>query len=282
VSQPTELPSTGIRPDLPWLRRFAVRTPTLPPATHTNVYVLGEGRLAVVDPASPWADEQHALDRFLDGLAGEQVAEIVLTHHHLDHVSGAAHLADRLGVPVAAHRETAALVAGRVAVSRLLDEGDRLPYGPDGMRVLHTPGHAPGHLVLVDERSRTVVAGDMVASIGTIIIDPPEGDMALYLASLERLRGLDARMLLPAHGEPIDDPERLLSFYVAHRLERESRVVAALAAGPAPVEELVPRAYPDVAPMLYPLAARSLLAHLLKLRDEGRAVERAGTWAATG
>lgn len=270
-----------IVPEAPWIRRFAVRTPTLPPATHTNVYALGEGRLAIVDPASPWAPEQQALDRFLDELAPERPDAVLLTHHHLDHVSGAEHLSRRLGLPILAHRETARLLAGRLAIDRLLDEGERLPYGPDGFVALHTPGHAPGHLVFLDERSGAAVAGDMVASVGTILIDPPEGDMRLYLSSLERLRGLGLRHLLPAHGEPVTDPERLLSFYVAHRLEREARVVSALQQGAAPVEQLVPRAYPDVAPMLHPLAARSLLAHLYKLRDEGRARDDGDVWSAT-
>ncbi len=267
-------------PGARYLRRFPVRTPTLPPATHTNVYLVGRGEIAVIDPASPWEDERAALDRCLDAL-GERVVEIVLTHHHLDHVSGAAHLQARLGVPIAAHAVTARLLAGRLRVDRVIDDGARLAYGGAELTALHTPGHAPGHLVFLDEESRALVAGDMVASVGTIIVDPPEGDMRRYLASLERMRGLGARVLLPAHGPPVDDPERLLAFYVAHRLEREGRVVAALAAAaPATVEELVPLAYPDVAPAIYALAARSLLAHLLKLRDEGRAVEDAGAWRA--
>lgn len=265
--------------DAPWLRRFAVRTPTLPPATHTNVYVVGEQDLAIVDPASPWDEEQAALDRFLDALAPARPTAILLTHHHVDHVSGAAHLAERRGLPIWAHRETARLLEGRLPVARLIEEGERLPFGPDGLLALHTPGHAPGHLVFLDERSGSAIAGDMVASIGTIIIDPSEGDMRAYLASLERLRALPLRALLPAHGEPITQPHALLGFYIAHRLEREARVVSALDAGAATVMDLVPRAYPDVPREIYPLAARSLLAHLLKLRAEGRAVEENEIWA---
>jgi glyoxylase-like metal-dependent hydrolase (beta-lactamase superfamily II) len=268
-------------PEAPWLRRFPVRTPTLPPATHTNVYLVGQGEIAVIDPASPWPEERAALDAVLDELAaaGERVVEILLTHHHVDHASGARYLAERLGVGVAAHAVTARLLEGRVAVSRTVEEGALLRYGGAELEALFTPGHAPGHFAFFERRSRALVAGDMVASVGTIVVDPPEGDMRLYLASLERLRALKARVLLPAHGEPVDDPERLLAFYVAHRLERETRVVAALAQGAATVEELVPRAYADVAPAVWPLAARSLLAHLLKLRDEGRAVEHAGVWS---
>jgi glyoxylase-like metal-dependent hydrolase (beta-lactamase superfamily II) len=260
------------------IRVLPVRTPTLPPATHTNVYILGHGRLALVDPASPYDDEQARLDAAVDELQrqGERVVEVVLTHHHVDHVSGAAHVAARLGVGVAAHAVTATRLKGRLEVTRLIGDGERLEQG---LRAMWTPGHAPGHLCFVDERSRAVVAGDMVASVGTIIVEPDDGgDMRVYLDSLRALRALDASVLLPAHGPPIRDANGKLDFYVAHRLEREARVLAALGDVPRAVAELVPPAYPDVPPAIYPLAARSLLAHLLKLEAEGRAVRDGDRW----
>ena len=266
----------------PWIRIFPVRTPTLPPATHTNVYLIGEKRLCAIDPASPYEDEQAALDHAIAELAraGERVAEIVLTHHHVDHVSGAAHLAERLGVGIAAHADTAARLRGRVAVTRLIEDGELLDFGPGGLRALHTPGHAPGHLCFVDERSRAVVAGDMVASVGTIIVEPDDGgDMAVYLASLARLRQEEASALLPAHGPPIAEARARIDFYIAHRLEREARVLAALSVEPRAIAALLPAAYPDVAPAIYPLAARSLLAHLLKLERDGRARRDGDAWA---
>jgi glyoxylase-like metal-dependent hydrolase (beta-lactamase superfamily II) len=238
------------------------------------VYLVGQGSLAIFDAASPYDDERAALDGLVDGLAsaGERVAELVLTHHHVDHVSGAEHLAKRLGVGIAAHRVTAEKLRGRVNVTRLIDDGELLPYGPKGLRALFTPGHAPGHLCFVDEASGAIIAGDMVASIGTIIVEPDDGgDMAVYLDSLRLLRARNAPLLLPAHGPPIEDANGKLDFYVKHRLEREARVLAALSPAPRTVEELVPPAYPDIAPAIYPLAARSLLAHLLKLERDGRA-----------
>ncbi len=266
----------------PWIRTFAVRTPTLPPATHTNVYLVGEKRLCAVDPASPYPEERAALDRQVDTLAasGEQVVEVLLTHHHVDHVSGAEHLARRLGVPIAAHALTARKLAGRVTVDRLIADGDQLPYGPAGMRAVWTPGHAPGHLCFADLAQNAVLAGDMVASVGTIIVEPDDdGDMAVYLDSLRLLRTLRPRCLLPAHGPPILDADGKLDFYVHHRLEREARVLAALSPVPHTVAELVPPAYPDVPPAIYPLAARSLLAHLIKLEREGRAQRDGDQWS---
>jgi glyoxylase-like metal-dependent hydrolase (beta-lactamase superfamily II) len=268
----------------PWIRIFPLRTPTLPPATHTNVYIVGHESLVIIDPASPYPEEQQALDDIVHSLheAGERVHEIVLTHHHFDHVAGAAHLAARFNLPVAAHAETRARVSDRIAVARTLADGERLPYGPRGLVGLHTPGHAPGHLCFLDEEACAIIAGDMVASVGTIIVAPDDdGDMAQYLASLRRLRAVvdqGAHWLLPAHGPPIADAAARLDFYIAHRLERERRVAAALSATPQTVEQLVPPAYPDVAPALYGLAAQSLLAHLIKLEREGRAQRAGDSW----
>jgi ribonuclease/clavin/mitogillin len=259
----------------PWIRVVPLRTPTLPPATRTNCYIVGDAaRAAVIDPATPYADEQDRLDAYIVE-HGIRIEQIVLTHHHVDHVGDAARLSARHGVPVAAHDETAARVAGRVAVTRTIADGDALDYGPRGLRALFTPGHAPGHLCFVDAAAGAIVAGDMVASVGTIIVEPADsGDMRQYLESLHRLRReVDggATRLLPAHGPPIVDGGARLDFYVAHRLEREARVAAALGDAAATVEALVPPAYPDVPPALHPLAARSLLAHLYKLQYEGRA-----------
>jgi len=267
-----------------------VRTPTLPPATHTNTYVFGGPErgtcdLVVIDPASPFDEERAALDRELATLqaAGARVLAILLTHHHLDHVSGAAHLAASTGAPIWAHPDTARLLTGQVAIDRLLVDGDLIELAGSPtrrVRVLHTPGHAPGHLCFAEEETGFVAVGDMVASISTILIDPEsEGDMRQYLASLDRLAGLGARALLPAHGGPIADPAGKLAEYVRHRLWREERVAAALAErGRSRARDLVPLAYADTAPALHGLAERSLLAHLFKLEADGRARREGDEW----
>jgi glyoxylase-like metal-dependent hydrolase (beta-lactamase superfamily II) len=258
-----------------------LRTPTLPPAAHTGCYVVGpaegRGELVVVDPASPYDDEQAALDTWLDGeaAAGRRVATIALTHHHGDHVGGAAHLAARLGVPVAAHAETARRLPG--LVTRELADGEVLDAGGVTARAVFTPGHAPGHLCF--QVGDALIAGDMVAGVGTILIDPSEGDMTEYLASLERMASLAPARLLPAHGPVITDAGGKLREYVAHRLMREGRVVAALRdSGGATPGALVPLAYADTPQPLWPLAERSLRSHLHKLAREGRARDDDGTW----
>jgi endoribonuclease LACTB2 len=269
-----------------------VRTPTLPPATHTNCYLVGSRDLVVVDPASPYADEQAVLDRDIDDLLarGHRVVEIWLTHHHGDHVGGAAHLARRLGVPVAAHPRTAELLAARVEpvkIDRLLHDGDTLELAgdpPRRVRAVFTPGHAPGHVCVLEEHTGFLIAGDMVAGVGTIVIEPSEGHMGDYLRSLERMKALAAAALLPAHGPIVIDVAGKLDQYIGHRLWREQRVVDALRQlGPATPRELVAVAYADVPAAIHRLAELSLIAHLIKLAEDGAAArEPAGEPAGQG
>ena len=256
----------------PGIRVLALRTPTLPPAAHTNVYLVGPdaGPWVAVDPGSPYPDQQAVLDR---ALAEVGLALVLLTHHHGDHVGGAAELAARFGAPIAAHANTAKRLPG-LEITRLLEDGERVA----DLECVFTPGHADGHLCFA--REGFTIAGDMVAGLGTILIDPSEGDMTLYLRSLERLLAMPQAMLLPAHGPALPDGHAKLREYIAHRLMREAKVVAALGASDEPVGELVARAYADTPRMLWPLAERSLVAHLHKLAVDGRAREVApGRWS---
>lgn len=236
--------------------------------------------MLLVEPATPYEDEQRAWIAWAKGLAsrGRRLVAIVATHHHPDHVGGLDVLSRELGVPVWVHEETAARVdaRARAVIARRLLDGEAIDLaGPtdERWRVVVTPGHAPGHVCLFEERTRTVIVGDMVASVGTILIAPDDGDMAEYLAQLERLARLDASVALPAHGDPIDDPTALFRKYVAHRLGREARVLAAVAAaGPSggAVASLVPVAYDDTPAHLWPIAMLSLEAHLEKLVRDGK------------
>ncbi len=267
------------------LSLFAARTPTLLPATHTNSYALGGRDVLLVEPATPYDDELRAWVAWARALPSEGRRPVALfaTHYHPDHVGGVDVLARELGLPLWAHEETARRI-GPEKVARRLVEGEELVLDgavPQRWRVLETPGHAWGHLCLWEETQRTLVVGDMVASEGTIVIVPGDGDMRVYLEQLRRLRGVGATLALPAHGEPIDDPDAHFDRYIAHRLAREARVVAAVdRAGPEGARDvdLVPDAYADTPVGMWPFALFSLQAHLEKLVTDGRVVARGGRY----
>lgn len=266
----------------PGVMLFPQPTATLPPATHTNAYLLGRGEAVLVDPGSPFEQE---VDRLAGALAEAErrldysVKAIWLTHHHPDHVGGVAALQRRLALPVRAHAETVKRLDGAgIEFAEPLDDGMRIELGgrlPDGsedmtLEVLHTPGHARGHLCFYEPFQRWLIGGDMVAGFGTIVIDPPEGDMEQYLTSLERLEGLDAGTLFPGHGPTILDPSGKFAEYRRHRLWREERILAAWQAGSRTPEAMLPIVYEDVPPIAHPLALRQIVAHLERLERQGR------------
>lgn len=258
----------------PGFAMAALRSPTIPPATHTNCFIVGSDDVVVVDPGSPYPEEQAALD---EGLASRRIREIWVTHHHVDHVAGVEHLRARHpGVPVAAHRRTAEILHGAMQIDRILEDDEVVPLGRRRLRAVFTPGHTLGHFCFLEETTRWVLAGDHVAGVGTVVIDPEEGDMSAYLDSITRLENIAPRVLLPAHGPFLTEPAQTLADYRRHRLWREARVVEELSATPHTPAELVPAVYKDVAATQYVWAERSLLAHLRKLVRDGRAVEEDG------
>ena len=247
---------------LPGLHRIALRTPTLPPATTTNVWIWGDRSVVVIDPASPWPDEQA---RLYSALEGRLIDRILLTHHHHDHVGGALDLRRRTEAPIQASAGTADRLP--FTIDGHLEE--RIPTEAGPLRRIETPGHAVGHSCFLHEESGTLVAGDMVAGEGTILIDPPEGHLRTYLASLEALIALAPARLLPAHGPILEPALPVLQEYLTHRAMRTEQVLGGLAAmGPSHALELAPRIYTELPAVFHPIAARQILAHLRWLEEE--------------
>jgi glyoxylase-like metal-dependent hydrolase (beta-lactamase superfamily II) len=241
------------------------QNPSVFSLTGTNTWIAGRDPAWVIDPGP-------ALDEHLDAIAQEVerrggLGGIALTHDHHDHAEAVPALRERLGgAPVAAAR-------GQVELP--LRDGDRA--GP--LEAVATPGHAPDHLAFV--LGEVGFSGDAVLGAGSVFLTPDPGALAGYLAGLERLRARELTVLCPGHGPLVEDPAAKLDEYVAHRLEREQRVVEAIERGLRSVEALLAAAWSDVPAALRPAAAITLAAHLDKLEDEGRLpedVERPPTW----
>ncbi len=274
---------------------FPVRTPTKPPATHTNCYLIyNSNEILVIDPGSPYGDEQAALAKCVDSfVAGARtVREILLTHVHPDHVAGVNALNDHLEkaqgarVPVAAHRVTAESLQNQVSVDRFIEDTEVLELNGEPaikLRALDTPGHARGHLCFHDERTGALISGDNIVGYGSVLIDPPEGNMRDYLASLARMRALpQLSVLFGGHGPAIANPYEKIDEYIAHRRQREELILAAVREGASTPKEIVARVYTDVSPKAHAMAERAVLAHLEKLIADGLVSEQTdGEYLAT-
>jgi glyoxylase-like metal-dependent hydrolase (beta-lactamase superfamily II) len=232
-----------------------------------NTYLLAGAVPTLIDAG---VGEPAHIEAVAAALGGVALAQILITHSHSDHARG---------VPALTRRWPGVSVRN-LAPDACVD-GESIAAGDTMLRALHTPGHAPDHFCFVDETTRDVFCGDLARRGGTIVIPASAGgNLVQYLASLRRIRALQPRRLLPGHGPVIDDCVSLIDEYLRHRVEREGQVLAALRAGASSVDALVQRIYTNLHPTVVGAAADSVLAHLIKLRDEGRAVEQDGEWRA--
>lgn len=237
--------------------RILAPNPGLRELDGTNTWVVGRWPAVVVDPG---VDEPRHLTEVLE--AAGRVGAILLTHDHPDHEPGASTLASQTGAPV--------LAARRAEARERLRDGQAIRMPGVEVVAVATPGHTPDHVSFFLPSDRALFTGDAVLGRGTSVIDPPEGDLAQYLRSLQRMRDLEPRTIHPGHGPLVLDAVGKLDEYLAHRQMREEQVLEGLAEGARTPEELVRGIYGDHPAELHPLAARSVLAHLLKLEAEGR------------
>ena len=242
---------------MPSVARVLAPNPGLFELEGTNTWVVGRWPAVVIDPGP---DDAGHLREVLD--AAGRVGAIVLTHDHPDHAPGAAPLAATTGAPVLAARP-----AG--GAERLRD-GHVVRMPGVALEAVATPGHSPDHVAFFLKDERALFTGDAVLGRGTSVIDPPEGDLAKYLRSLHRMRELAPKTIYHGHGPVVLDAVDKLDEYAEHRAMREAQVLSGLAEGPRSPEDLVPAIYEDYPLELHPAAARSVLAHLLKLEGDGR------------
>ncbi|MGC6508234.1 MAG: MBL fold metallo-hydrolase [Myxococcota bacterium] len=260
------------------LRKIAVPSPTLPPATHTNSWILGkDGDCIIVDPAGHIPIVQQAHIELLKKISPKA---ILLTHHHRDHVAGAKAIQAHFDIPIWAHANNTSLV--KLKINRFLTDNEFLKFDGREWRILFTPGHAPGHIALLDRKNRHCICGDLVAGVGTIVLNPPEGDLSQYLSSLQRLIDENVTCLHPAHGPSIKNAISYLQHYIDHRNHRTAQMKNCLSQKPITVLEIANQIYPEhIGTPVLAIAGRQICCHLEWLKSEGQAIETDSGWICT-
>ncbi|MEI7547135.1 MAG: MBL fold metallo-hydrolase [Actinomycetota bacterium] len=279
----------------PLIRRVIAKNPSKFTYLGTGTYIVGRGEVAVVDPGPALNSHREALAA---ALAGERVTAILVTHCHSDHSPLAAWLHERTGAPTVCfgpHIVDATWVDDDDAPiekdpdeplpeEEQAEEGHDLVFEPDvrvadgdlaasgegwTIRALHTPGHTSNHTCYFLDEQRALFTGDHIMGWSTSVITPPDGDMRAYFASLDKVKVLDPAVLWPTHGAPVTDVSPFVDAFIAHRLDREANVLAAVRAGVAFIPDIVRRLYIGVDEKLYRAAGRSVLAHMMKLIQDG-------------
>ncbi|HET7409117.1 MAG TPA: MBL fold metallo-hydrolase [Paracoccaceae bacterium] len=271
----------------PGVRRVTARNPSAFTFTGTRSYLLGRGAVALIDPGPDDGDHVAAIMSALG--PGERIARVLVTHSHRDHTGAVPAIAAATGADVIGfgpHGSGMSETMRRLAASgaalgggeggdpdfvpdRCLSDGEAVEGDDWRLVALHTPGHLSNHLSFALEGTGIVFTGDTVMGFATTLVSPPEGDMAAFMASLERLAGRDDRLYLPGHGHPVRDPAAMLAWQIAHRRQRFGQIMDALRDGPADAATLARRIYTEVDPGLLPAAARNVLASLIGLADQG-------------
>lgn len=258
------------------VRRLVAPNPGMMTGPGTNTYLLGEKEIAVIDPGPNLPAHLDAIQAQANG----PIRHILVTHTHPDHSPAAKVLAAATGAPLLGRPAPDGPHQDKTFVpDSVLGDGDVLRTDDFDLEVIHTPGHASNHLCYLHRKHRLLFTGDHIINGSTVVIDPPDGDMKHYIESLLRLKSVDIASIAPGHGAVFTNPYEVIEWIVQHRLQRETKVIEALEQHQGLTStELVPYVYSDVDRKLHKWAERSLLAHLLKLQQDQRAVSDGDRW----
>ena len=254
--------------------------------TGTQVHLVGTTDLAVIDPGP---DDPAHVAALVAAIAGRPVTAIVVTHTHRDHSPATRPLAAITGAPIVGCAPLAlddlgpradASFDADYAPDRVMADGDSVSGAGWTLSAIATPGHTSNHLAFALPESKALFSGDHVMGWSTSIVSPPDGDMAAYMASLEKLLPRDDRIYYPGHGDPVENPQRLVRGMLGHRKQREGQILRLLRASAETIPAMVARMYVGIDPRLFPAAERSVLAHLIDLRQRGQVRETGDLWSA--
>ena len=268
----------------PLVRRLLAPNPSPFTYTGTQTYLVGAGEVAVIDPGPDLPEHIEALEH---AIAGRPVAAIMCTHTHRDHSPGSRPLAEVTGAPIIGCAALALETAGPRADAAFdgdykpniaLADGDGVEV--DGKRIIAvtTPGHTSNHLCFA--YGDALMTGDHVMGWSTTVVFPPDGDMAEYMRSLDKLRGRDDRIYYPAHGPPVSKPQQYVRSLIGHRMQRERQILRLVTDQPRPIADIVANAYPGLDSRLVPAAGGSVLAHLVDLERRGLVERQGELWTA--
>jgi glyoxylase-like metal-dependent hydrolase (beta-lactamase superfamily II) len=266
----------------PGIARLLAHNPSAFTYHGTQTYLVGETERAVIDPGPDQPEHLDALEQAIDG---RDVAAIICSHTHRDHSPAARPLAERTGAPIvgcaALSLETVgpradASFDGDYAPDRELGDAESLEVDGKPITAVATPGHTSNHLCFAYQGA--LFTGDHVMGWSTTVVVPPDGDMAAYMQSLEKLRSRDDRVYYPAHGPAVENPQQYVRHLIGHRMQREKQILSIIEAQPHPVPDIVSRAYPGLDPRLVTAAGGSVLAHLLDLQRRGLVERQGDAW----
>ena len=270
----------------PLVRRVLAANPSAFTFTGTQTYLVGTTDIAVIDPGP--ADAEH-IAAIVRAAGGERIAAIVCTHTHRDHSPAARPLAALTGAEVVGCAPLSLNDDGpradasfdtSYAPDRVLLDGEQLTGDGWTLGAVATPGHTSNHLCYTLAEERALFTGDHVMGWSTTVVSPPDGDMAAYMASLDKLAARSDVVYYPAHGEPVTNPQQFVRGLAGHRKQRERQILKLVGEGVGDIAVMVPRMYAGIDERLYPAAGRSVLAHLIHLRDRGLARETPAGWTA--
>jgi glyoxylase-like metal-dependent hydrolase (beta-lactamase superfamily II) len=279
-----DAPYAKLEPLESGIARVLAHNPSAFTYTGTQTYLLGDAEVAVVDPGPEQPDHLDAIEQ---AVGGRRVVAIMCTHTHRDHSPAARPLAERTGAPIIGCGPLAletvgpradAAFDGDYRADRVLSDGDTVTIGGHDVTAVATPGHTSNHLCFAYRGA--LLTGDHVMGWSTTVVVPPDGDMAEYMASLDKLRGRQDRIYFPAHGPPVEKPQQYVRHLMGHRMQREKQILRLVGEQPRTIPDVVANAYPGLDPRLVAAAGGSVLAHLVDLQRRGLVTQSGDLWTA--